>query len=30
MDTFTSIRFFRKVVDSGSFLKAAELLDMSH
>ena len=29
MDTFTSIRVFRQVVDSGSFVRAAELLDMS-
>jgi DNA-binding transcriptional LysR family regulator len=29
VDTFTSIRVFRQVVDSGSFVRAAELLDMS-
>jgi DNA-binding transcriptional LysR family regulator len=29
VDTFTSIKVFRQVVDSGSFVRAAELLDMS-
>jgi DNA-binding transcriptional LysR family regulator len=29
MDTLTGIRVFRQVVDSGSFVRAAELLDMS-
>ena len=29
MDTFTSLRIFRQVVDSSSFIRAAELLDMS-
>ncbi len=29
MDTLTSIKVFRQVVDSGSFVKAAERLDMS-
>lgn len=29
MDTLTSIKVFRQVVDSGSFMKAAERLDMS-
>src|SRR5215469_8192607 len=29
MDTFTSIKVFRQVVDSGSFVKAAERLELS-